>query len=71
MSRKCDLTGKGKLKGNKISHSQIKTIKHSRLNLRKTKVIVNGVKKTLKLSMSAFKSVKKGKVKNVRLVSRN
>lgn len=71
MSRKCDLTGKGKLKGNKISHSQIKTIKHSRLNLRKTKVIVNGVKKTLKLSMRAFKSVKKGKVKNVKLVSRN
>nr|MBP7859760.1 50S ribosomal protein L28 [Patescibacteria group bacterium] len=42
MSRKCDLTGKGKLKGNQVSHSNIKTIKHSKPNLRSVRVSLNG-----------------------------
>ena len=38
MSRVCELTGKGKLKGNKVSHSNIKTIKHSKPSLRKIRL---------------------------------
>lgn len=69
MSRVCELTGKGKLKGNKVSHSNIKTIKHSKPSLRKTKVKIDGKKTTLKLSIKAYKSVKRGKVKNIVLAS--
>ena len=67
MSRKCDLTGKAKLKGNKISHSHIMTIKHSKPNLRKVKVVENGKTKTLKVSLKAYKTIKKGKIKSMKI----
>lgn len=68
MSRKCDLTGKNKLKGNKVSHSNIKTIKHSKPNLRNVKVSLNGKVFSLKVAIKAYKSLKKGKFGALRLV---
>ena len=65
MSRKCDLTGTAKQKGNKVSHSNIKTIKHSKPNLRKVRVIENGTRKTLTVTMKAYKTLKQGKFANI------
>lgn len=70
MSRKCDLTGIGKLKGNNISHSHIKTIKHSKPNLRKVKISEHGVIKTLKVSLKAYKSLRNGKYKSLKLIKK-
>jgi large subunit ribosomal protein L28 len=67
MSRKCSLTGKGKLKGNQISHSHIKTIKHSKPNLRHVRVSENGKVTNIKVSVRAYKSIKRGKIKNLKL----
>jgi len=38
MSRVCELTGKSYLRGNKVSHSNRKTIKHSQVNLQSKRV---------------------------------
>ena len=42
MSRKCDVCGKGALKGNKISHSNIKTKTEWSPNLQKVRAKVKG-----------------------------
>lgn len=59
MSRVCNLTGKRKLKGHKVSHSNIKTNKFSLPNLIKKRIYVPELKRfiRLKLSTRALKSV--------------
>ncbi|MGN1207954.1 MAG: 50S ribosomal protein L28 [Christensenellales bacterium] len=42
MSRVCSICGKGKMKGNMVSHSNIKTNKHYNANVQKVKVEVDG-----------------------------
>ena len=61
MSRKCALTGKKSLVGNKRSHSNIKTKKVSRVNLHKKKVFNTKTGKTtkIKISTSAIRTLDK------------
>lgn len=42
MSRVCSICGKGKMKGNMVSHSNIKTNKHYNANVQKVKVELDG-----------------------------
>lgn len=42
MSRVCSICGKGKMKGNMVSHSNIKTNKHYNANVQKVKVEIDG-----------------------------
>ncbi len=42
MSKVCAICGKGSLKGNQVSHSKRKTIKHSKPNVQKISVDING-----------------------------
>ena len=61
MSRRCDLTGKGVLVGNRVSHSNMKT-KHRFLpNLQKKKFWSQNLNRfvTLKVSVSSIRTVDK------------
>ena len=61
MSRVCDLTGKRRLVGNKVSHSNIKTKMRQQPNL-KSKVIFDpesGQKIRLRLSTQAIRTLDK------------
>ncbi|MBL7664831.1 MAG: 50S ribosomal protein L28 [Bacteriovoracaceae bacterium] len=53
MSRQCDLTGKRRLVGHKISHSNIKTKKRSQVNLQTKRVFDPETGKTIKLRLAA------------------
>lgn len=44
MARVCAMCGKGKLKGNLVSHSNIKTNRHYSPNVQKVKLEVDGKK---------------------------
>lgn len=59
MSRVCSVSGKTKFKGNKVSHSQVKTIRHYLPNLRTVKVLSNGVVKRVKVAMSIYKRLRR------------
>ncbi|MBN20537.1 MAG: 50S ribosomal protein L28 [Bdellovibrionaceae bacterium] len=61
MSRVCELTGKGVLTGNKVSHSNIKTRKRWLPNLQKKKYLIPELGQTmsLRLSTSAIKTIDK------------
>lgn len=52
MSRVCDLTGKRRQIGHKVSHSNIKTKKQSRPNLHSKKVFDPESGQTIKLRLS-------------------
>lgn len=45
MSRVCDICGRGSQSGNKVSHSNIKTLRKYQINLQKKKV--NGQTKSV------------------------
>ena len=53
MSRKCDLTGKRKLSGHKVSHSNIKTKMYQSPNLHTKRVFDPESGETVKLKLSA------------------
>lgn len=52
MSRTCDLTGKRRLVGHKVSHSNIKTKKQQQVNLQTKKIYDPESGKTIKLRVS-------------------
>lgn len=58
MARQCEVCGKGKVSGNKISHSN----RHSRRswlpNIRNVRAIVNGVPKRIKVCTRCLRSGK-------------
>ena len=43
MAKKCDYCDKGRLVGNKVSHSNIKTKKVQHANIRRVHAVVDGV----------------------------
>ena len=43
MANTCDICGKGRLVGNKVSHSNIKTKRVQQPNLQRVRALVNGV----------------------------
>lgn len=59
MSVKCELTGKGKQFGNKVSLSLRRTKKTFSPNLQTKTVVINGQKKKMRLSTKALKTLKK------------
>ncbi|MCB9034689.1 MAG: 50S ribosomal protein L28 [Chitinophagales bacterium] len=61
MSRFCDLTGKGPLVGNKVSHSNIKTKRRFLPNLQKKSFYIPELDKwvDLKVSMKAMRTINK------------
>jgi large subunit ribosomal protein L28 len=61
MARVCQVTGKRPLKGNKVSHSNVKTIRHFLPNLQKKRFYLAEEDKwiTLKLSADAIRTINK------------
>lgn len=61
MSRKCDLSGKGVLVGNRVSHSKIKSKHRSLPNLHKKRFWSDERKKfvTLKVSAATIRTIDK------------
>jgi len=58
MSRVCSICGKGKMKGNQVSHSNIKTNKHYNANVQKVKIDDNGVAKSAYVCTKCLKTIK-------------
>ncbi|MDH6367073.1 MULTISPECIES: 50S ribosomal protein L28 [Breznakia] len=58
MSRKCAITGKGPLSGNKRSHSLRATRRKWNVNLQTVRVMVDGKPKKIKVSARALKTLK-------------
>lgn len=52
MSRRCELTGKRYLRGNKVSHSNRKSIKRSQVNLQSRRVWVPSEGRYVRLLLS-------------------
>jgi large subunit ribosomal protein L28 len=73
MSRRCELTGKGVLAGNNVSHAQNKTRRRFIPNLRSTKLYSEALGQmiSLKLSASAIRTVEKNGGLDAFLMSRN
>ena len=59
MSRVCENCGKGKMRGNTVSHSNRKAPRHYKPNLQKDTILVDGAPVTLKLCTKCKKSIKK------------
>jgi large subunit ribosomal protein L28 len=57
----CQLTGKSSMKGNKVSHSNVKTIRRFNANLQKKKFYIPELDKwiTLKVSAAALRNIDK------------
>ena len=55
MARTCDICGRGSLKGHKVSHSNIKTIRRQALNLQSK--MIDGKKK--KVCVKCMRTIKK------------
>ena len=52
----CDICGKGRLVGNKVSHSNIKTKKVQQANLQKVHAIVKGAVQRLRVCTRCLRS---------------
>ncbi|WOX79139.1 50S ribosomal protein L28 [Candidatus Shikimatogenerans bostrichidophilus] len=59
MSKICKITNKRPIKGNKISHSNIKTKRWFKINFFNKKFFINNKWIKLKLSTSAIRLIKK------------
>ena len=59
MSSTCDLCGKGKMRGNTVSHSNRKAPRHYKPNLQNETIEVGGDSVTLKVCTKCKKTLKK------------
>ena len=61
MSRRCDITGKGPLSGNNVSHAHNKTRRRQLPNLQRKRIFVPELGRTvrIKVSTSALRSIDK------------
>ena len=59
MSRICEMTGKTSMSGKKVSHSNRKSNKVWNANIQKTTMVVDGVKRKVKVSTKYLKTIKK------------
>ena len=74
MARRCQLTGKGVLTGNNVSHSNIKTRRRYMPNLQMASLISDTLGRTirLRLSVQAIRSVdKRGGLDSYLLAAKN
>jgi large subunit ribosomal protein L28 len=65
MSRKCQITGKGPLVGNNVSHAHNRTKRRQLPNLQKKRIYVPELKRfiTLRISARAIKTINKNGAK--------
>lgn len=59
MASRCDLTGKGKMRGNRVSFSQQHSKRWFKPNLQKKTLVVDGEKISMVLSTKAIRTLKK------------
>jgi large subunit ribosomal protein L28 len=60
MSRKCEISGKGPLVGNNVSHANNKTKRRQLPNLRSVKITLeDGTTKRIKVAASTLRTMKK------------
>lgn len=59
MATRCELTGKGKQFGNKVSFSQRQTKRVFKPNLQKKTLLVDGKKVTMTISTQAIRTLRK------------
>ncbi len=63
MSRKCEISGKSPLSGNKRSHALNATRRKWNVNLQSVKIKINGIEKKVKISTRSLRTLKrKGKI---------
>ena len=58
MANTCDICGKGRLVGNRVSHSNIKTKRVQEPNLQKVRALVSGVVQRIKVCTRCLRSGK-------------
>lgn len=59
MSKRCEVSGRGPLSGNRRSHSMRATRRKWNVNLQKARVVVDGKPQTIKVSARALRTLKK------------
>ncbi|MBP3852106.1 MAG: 50S ribosomal protein L28 [Erysipelotrichaceae bacterium] len=59
MSKKCAVSGRGPLSGNRRSHSMRATRRKWNVNLQKVRINVNGKPQTVRVSARALRTLKK------------
>jgi len=60
MARRCDVTGKGPLVGNNVSHAKNRTKRRQLPNLRVVRITLeDGTKKKIKVAASTLRTMKK------------
>ncbi len=60
MARRCDISGKGPLTGNNVSHANNKTKRRQLPNLRSVKIkLEDGTTKKIKIAASELRTMKK------------
>ena len=59
MSRVCEICGKSKMAGNKVSHSNRKSNRHYEANLQTTVLTVDGKEKRVKACAKCIKTLNK------------
>lgn len=59
MSKRCEVSGRGPLSGNRRSHSMRATRRKWNVNLQKVLVVVDGKPQTIKVSARALRTLKK------------
>lgn len=59
MSKRCEVSGRGPLSGNRRSHSMRATHRKWNVNLQKVRVVVDGKPQTIKVSARALRTLKK------------
>lgn len=59
MSKRCEVSGRGPLSGNRRSHSMRATRRKWNVNLQKVRVVFDGKPQTIKVSARALRTLKK------------
>ena len=59
MSRVCEICGKGKMAGNKVSHSNRKSNRTYEVNLQEKTIVVDGKEKKVKACTKCLKTLNK------------
>lgn len=59
MSKRCEVSGRGPLSGNRRSHSMRATRRKWNVNLQKVRVVVDGKPQTIIVSARALRTLKK------------
>jgi len=64
MARRCDVTGKGPLTGNNVSHANNKTKRRQLPNLRTVRITLeDGTRKKIKVAASTLRTMRKQEAK--------